>query len=281
MRAQRGGRAGFSMIEMVVVFAILATLVALVLPAIERSREAARRTQCANNLKQIGLALQNYITQREVLPPGVVDDAGPVRNAPEGLHIGWIIQILPYFEQWGVWMSLDTTASVYDPANAAGVGVRINTLRCPSDPRGGVFQGTGVSSYAGCHHDAEAPIDADNHGIFFLNSAVAPQDVPDGLSYTIFVGEKTTRPPDLGWMSGTAATLRNTGHPINAPGPEPSTSDPGFLLRVGGFGSFHPGGAHFLFGDGSVRFLSERVGSDLLRRLGHRADGDLIGGDEF
>ena len=76
--------------------------------------------------------------------------------------------------------------------------------------------GVGVSSYAACHHDVEAPIDVENHGVFYLNSSIRHEDIPDGSSYTIFVGEKRIASQDLGWLSGTRATLRNTGTPLNA-----------------------------------------------------------------
>jgi prepilin-type processing-associated H-X9-DG protein len=136
-----------------------------------------------------------------------------------------------------------------------------------------------VSSYAGCHHDVEAPIDADNHGVFFLNSRVGKEDVTDGLSATIFVGEKLLTPPDFGWMAGNRSTLRNTGAPINAglTAPVNWQAAPPDDAPVGGFGSRHRGGANFAFGDGSVRFLSQSIDREVYRRLGHRCDGELIG----
>ncbi len=131
-----------------------------------------------------------------------------------------------------------------------------------------------MSSYAGCHHDVEAPIDVKNHGVFFLNSRITRDDITDGTSFTIFFGEKKIQDDDLGWLSGTRATLRNTGAAINA-----TAGSQGDL--VGGFGSYHPGGGNFAFGDGRVRFISERIDPGVYRRLGHRSDGDLIGGDAF
>jgi prepilin-type processing-associated H-X9-DG protein len=137
------------------------------------------------------------------------------------------------------------------------------------------------------HHDVDQPIDADNHGIFFLNSAVHYDDIRDGSSHTIFCGERTSDlQQDLGWMSGTRSTLRNTGLPINAAirSQQRGLSSAGKLdapgaevaAIVGGFGSQHPGGAQFAFGDGHVQFLSETVTEDVYRLLGHRADGKLL-----
>ena len=144
------------------------------------------------------------------------------------------------------------------------------------------LRGDGVSSYAGCHNHVEAPIDVDNRGVLFLNSRVSKAEITDGTSFTIFVGEKTLKRPDSGWMSGTRATLRNTGTRLNAkraPGANGGVgADPNDhgALFVGGFSSAHPGGANFIFGDGSVRFITESINPAVYRLLGHRADGELI-----
>jgi prepilin-type processing-associated H-X9-DG protein len=159
---------------------------------------------------------------------------------------------------------------------------------------------TCLSHYAGCHHDSELPIDVDQHGVLFLNSGVRWRDITDGRACTIAVGEVTS---DLlrnaGWIAGTRATLRNTGLPIN----QPAITAPGmpadtaawtgnweltesqaeelrmpvvdYSRVVGGFGSVHLGGAHFLFADGSVRFLAANIDFDTYRQMGHRSDGEL------
>jgi prepilin-type processing-associated H-X9-DG protein len=133
------------------------------------------------------------------------------------------------------------------------------------------------TSYAGCHHELEAQIAADNHGLLFLNSAIRREDIRDGSAQTILVGERI-RESDLGWASGTSATLRNTGQGVNA-SPRPSrwaaTTPPPPIppTAVGGFSSYHPGGANFAFADGSVRFLKNSMSLQIYQRLGHRADG--------
>jgi prepilin-type processing-associated H-X9-DG protein len=266
-------RRAFSIIEVIVSMLIIVAMICLMLPAILAGRAAAGRVQCLNNMKQIILGVNNYETTHRVLPPGVVDDTRPVRNMPDGLHHGWIIQILPFMEQSGLATGINPNVSVYEPGNRGVAATRINSLMCPADKKTAALAGIGVSNYAGCHHDVEAPIDLDNHGVLYLNSRVRAADVLDGTSTTIFVGEKIIETGDLGWMSGTRATLRNTGSPINVPAPASALlSD----FYVGGFGSRHPGGANFCFGDGSVRFLSEKINSDVFRYLGNRDDGEPV-----
>ena len=268
--------AAFTLVELLVVIAIIGILVALLLPAVQAAREAARRTSCANNLVQICLALHHYDSAYEMLPSGVRDTTGPISSTPAGLHHSWIAQLLPYLEQTMAFNRIDQQVSVYAPAHSAIRNVELTLLRCPSDPR----LGPAHSNYAGCHHDVEAPIDVTNHGVLFLNSRIRFADITDGSSHTIFVGEKLDEAADLGWMSGTRATLRNTG---SAPGPPGATPPAGkaAALWVGGFGSRHPGIAGFALGDGSVRFISRGINASVLQQLGHRADGKLLDDSQY
>jgi prepilin-type N-terminal cleavage/methylation domain-containing protein/prepilin-type processing-associated H-X9-DG protein len=302
-------RGGFTLLELTMVVAVIGVLIALLLPAVQGAREAARRVQCENNLFQIGIALRNYETAHSVLPPGVINDTGPIRNKPEGYHMGWMAQLLPYLDENLTYRHIDFSVGAYHKKNQPVRTVSINVLCCRSAPERPV----GWNNYAGCHHDVEAPIDRDHHGVFFLNSRIRSKEIPDGLSHTIFVGEKLSDSRDLTWLSGTVATLRNTGTPPNktvvnenldeswelkaveqrdysfgrtSPGPaipqpvgdvqpilipdEPSQ------LVVGGFSSYHPGVVNFLFGDGNVRAISEAIDMGTYQQLGHRADGKLL-----
>jgi len=210
-------RNGFTLVELLVVIAIIGILIALLLPAIQAAREAARRATCLNNLSQLGVALQNYQAAHEVLPSGVVEPKGPIRNVPQGYHLGWLVQTLPYIEEEVTFKHVDLSVGVYHKNNDPVRGIPIALFQCPSYVGEVRLEDAGawVSNYAGCHHDVEAPIDEDNHGVLFLNSRIGSRDVTDGTTHTIFVGEKLGGSKDLGWMSGTRATLRNTGTPLN------------------------------------------------------------------
>jgi prepilin-type N-terminal cleavage/methylation domain-containing protein len=215
----------FTLVELIVVIAIIGVLVALLLPAIQAAREAARRMNCQNNLSQIIIATHSYEFTYGVYPPGTIDKKGPIVNLPQGYHHGWITRLLPYMEQENTFANVDFKVGVY---HANNVPVRLQTLRllrCPSDwtPRSAQ-----VSNYAGMHHDSEAPIDSSNNGVFLLNRRVDYRDVSDGSSNTIFFGEKYVDAGDLGWFSGTNATLRNAGSAINAGRPPRAPGRPQF-----------------------------------------------------
>lgn len=294
MRTRKRG--GFTLVELLVVVAIIGILISMMLPAIQAAREAARRLTCRNNLTNLGLALQNYQNAHEVLPPGVTDPKGPIRNVPRGLHVGWLVQVLPYIEEEVTFGHVDLAAGVYHPNNAPVRSISIALFICPS--YAGMSQledgAAWISNYAGCHHDVEAPIDEDNHGVLFLNSRISDKDVLDGTTHTIYVGEKLAEGTDLGWMSGTRATLRNTGAPLGmgsagfgiddavdplgeeeaaGPGQGPD-QDP--TLLVGGFGSDHSGVTNFLFGDGAIHSISNAIAPSVWQQLGHRCDGKLL-----
>jgi len=276
---------GFTLVELLVVIAIIGVLIALLLPAVQAAREAARRTTCLNNLSQLGLASHNFEFHFEALPAGVTSEEGPIRNEPKGQHVSWIVRLLPYMEQNALAREFNIDAGAYAPENMKVRTAQIRTLHCPSDPRIDVRDVTSPasSSYVGCHHDVEAPIDVDNHGLLFLNSHIRYSDIYDGSSATILCGEALIGKDNLGWVSGTRATLRNTSMiempaaylPVQAGAKAGEKNQPDSLF-VGGFGSYHPGGANMAFADGSVRFLSSQTEPDVLRQLGNRADGEIM-----
>lgn len=274
----------FTLVELLVVIAIIGILIALLLPAVQAAREAARRCSCVNNLSQVILAVQNYNMAHSVYPPGTINPEGPIANEAQGYHHDWVSQTLPYMEELSTFRHIDFSVGVYDESNATVRKVPLQLLLCPSSPASRSSDAAAFTTYAGCQGPAETPIDEDNQGVFFLNKAVAYKDVSDGSAHTIFIGEKVIDEADtLGWMSGTRATIRNAGTLINAEetgrnrgvvAQEPKPNRDKF--HVGGFSSFHPGGANFALGDGSVHFLSETIKPEVYAQLANRADGELM-----
>ncbi len=291
---------GFTLVELLVVIAIIGVLVALLLPAVQAAREAARRSSCQNNLRQVIIALHNYEFANEHFPAGVSNDIGPIKSVREGNHMNWIARILLQLDERPRFSRLDFSAGAYHEKNQYVSQKPIAVLQCPSDIDRGAY-----SNYAGVHHDVESPIDVDNHGVLFLKSRVTFSDIKDGSAYTLFVGEKNIDVnDDLGWLSGTRATLRNAGTLINGAlsnasgwggnfggyggysddesdeeSDEPKYSDPidpADPLAVGGFGSYHPGTAQFAFGDGSVQAVNESISAKTLQQMAHRADGEIV-----
>jgi prepilin-type N-terminal cleavage/methylation domain-containing protein len=296
-------RHGFTLVELLVVIAIIGVLVSLLLPAVQATREVARRSQCMSNIRQLIIALHSYEFAHEHFPAGVTNETGPVRNVPEGNHLSWIAQILPELEEGARYHNLDATKGAYHQRNNLVRQSIVPLLICPSDST----PLSPVSNYAGVHHHKEAPIDADNKGVLFLNSRITFDEIVDGSSYTIAVGEKLINgPEDLGWMSGTAATLRNPdkgvfiGGPPAGGGPlawdtpppwydrpedrEAGQGDANPFITVGGnpqtplavrgFGTYHPGYALFAFADGSVRGLSPPP--SIFWKLANRKDRTII-----
>lgn len=277
----------FTLVELLVVIAIIGILVALLLPAIQAAREAARRTSCANNITQLGLAAHNYEFNFETLPPGVTNPKGPIRNEPEGQHVSWIVKLLPYMEERTLFRKFDQDAGAYASVNALVRATPIQVMVCPSYPgEEKIKENTiAVSTYAACYHDVEAPIDVDNHGLMFLNSHVRFNEIYDGSSHTLLLGELLSAENSLGWVSGTRSTLRNTGK-IEVAKPQfaaPEQSDDeqtvnknvAESLVVGGFGSHHPGIIMTSFADGSTRAISENIDLTTWHQIGNRADGEI------
>ena len=286
---------GFTLVELLVVIAIIGILIGMLLPAVQAVREAARRTQCMNNIAQIGIALHDYEFAQEEFPAGVTNPTGPVTSDEVGIDVSFLVEILPHIEQMGIAIRFDKSLGAYAPANAAAREREISTYLCPSNYTSGQNEsGTaGISCYAGCHNGTEAPIAEDNNGILYLNSRTKFSDIIDGSSNTILVGEYNPEETSLGWASGTNATLRNPGDGIEAvvgyyssyngrgggfgAEEELEEENENEKLVVGGFGSHHTGGANFCFADGSVHFLSETIGQAVFENLGNRADLEMMG----
>lgn len=273
---RRARLCGFTLVELLVVIAIIGVLIGMSLPAMQNMRELSRRSNCEQNLVRLSLALSAYATRNGHYPIGTLAKSGPIKSAAAGYHHNWIAGLLPMLDAANVSKAIDDSVSVYDPANDKVRRLRLPTLLCPSasDLR------ENTTCYAGIHASTETPIDEDNDGVFRLNIPVSDGEITDGLGYTLFVGEKLSPfQEDLGWISGTRSSLRNTGHPINAErkrvrGPQ----DPANKVtstHVGGLASDHPGGVYLLLGSGEYQFRSASMDHQVLQQLASRADGGI------
>ena len=321
-RSSHGSRLrsrGFTLIELLVVIAIIAILIALLLPAVQQAREAARRTQCKNNLKQIGLALHNYADTFRSFPSGWIYNGVANREC-----WGWPALILPFVDQANLHTQLRVTqGSIADNLLStnwqpivAGLETPLTVYRCPSDTG---FQGNGrihadrhfgggvgfvahnflpgLSNYIGSNgHGPGRTGFEENSGVFYGGSAISFRDITDGTSNTFAVGERDT----LLCRSGSWPGVRNgngggSRGVFNLVAQARAKMNESVLLWSHdpegcgqGWSSLHTGGAHFLFCDGSVRFISQNIhffhtrtnwdgngdpGNGVYQRLISRSDG--------
>jgi len=283
-----GRKRGFTLIELLVVIAIIAILIGLLLPAVQKVREAAARMKCSNNLKQIGLALHNYHDTYHQFPSGFYASYYPNPTLDPSLtfltYTGWQLQLLPFLEQQSLYKNsytwLQANPGNTDNNNYQACGYFSTIFYCPSNirPKTLVYSGVTyeITSYMGCTgttsgYNWSAP-SAD--GILYVNSAVKFTDIIDGTSNTIAVGERpSVGDTYFGWgfaPYGTGAGDGDTvigsndsqlaamvGDLTTNVGLRPERASPGAVNEwdVAHFWSFHTGGANFLYGDGSVHFL--------------------------
>ena len=301
---------GFTLIELLVVIAIIAILIALLLPAVQQAREAARRSTCKNSLKQIGLALHNYHDTHGVFPPGYVLNwdwtASPIVRLNS---IGWSAFILPFVDQANLYNDLEGNTNGWVDGWVGGAntvpGTPLPVYVCPSDPQKTVLNNFGTnakSNYVASvgatqlwrvdGWDGNTPpgqaTGEKGPGMFWANSKLRIKDVKDGTSNTILVCERSGRDPDHNktdagiWVGirpaeGSRGCLARVPSHGGTTGSDGVDSLPNGLNINSASGSAHEGGAHYLLGDGAVRFISENIDIDLFANLGDREDNNVIG----
>jgi prepilin-type N-terminal cleavage/methylation domain-containing protein/prepilin-type processing-associated H-X9-DG protein len=290
-RATRSSHAGFTLIELLVVIAIIAVLIALLLPAVQSAREAARRSQCVNNLKQLGLAALNYESANSTLPPGGF--TRPAAWPGSTWNFGAFPSILPYMEQPAVFNAVNFDWNVFAGANVTIAGIGISTLWCPSDasvwsmlpadlakypgaPPGNWNQA--YSSYGGIVGAWSLRLNVDNttfalrranqNGVIYAHSSTRLAEISDGTSNTMMFGEHLHGVFDAAgqaqyhaWNSGFwTDTMIDGYYPINASHKLLKLSDPTSRDYIAmSLESDHPGGANVALCDGSVRFLKDSI----------------------
>ncbi|MCG8653655.1 MAG: DUF1559 domain-containing protein [Pirellulales bacterium] len=210
-------RAGFTLVECLAVIAIIGVLVGLLLPAVQSARESARAISCKNNLIQVHLAVQGYHSAFDVFPAGTVTQRLPARLYPDGKDHSWMVQIRPFLdggfalaEKWS------PAHSSYHPRNWPLVGLGSDAFYCPSSP---ILHSDDrpAHCYAGVHDGRDEPIDANSRGFFVANRFLRSQDVADGMSHTLQVGEILPRYVETSfrWVAGNQSTLRTTSPNID------------------------------------------------------------------
>lgn len=305
-------RSGFTLVELLVVIAIIGILVGLLLPAVQAAREAARRMQCQNSLKQIGLAMHNYESSFKKFPASFYrywphSTATPTAGTPGW---GWGVMILPFVEQGNLYNQLNVSTQALDgtPAIKALAQTPLSVYRCASDPGPALNPNRGnyaTSSYIavfGALYDQAAPSAGalvygsranEGTGMFSANSGVRFGDISDGTSNTVMVGERCLGPN--GVRSGTGVLRDYTGG-IWAGIPKDATSNVNNHVSLCGekagvdarfrkinsrdsnnsLASTHTGGCQFVFADGSIQFISENADNIFIDRIADRADGGVV-----
>jgi len=288
---------GFTLIELLVVIAIIAILIALLVPAVQKVREAAVRTQCINNLKNLGLAIHNYHDARKVLPPARIHIDG---------QASWAVLILPYIEQGALYETFDLAKTIYQQTTFKK-DAQVPIFYCPSRRSAPQlsktnFRGEGVGSlgdYAVCLGDdqpnRESPTLATGALVTANNFAVVGgkatwksmtklTSIQDGVSNTIFLGEKHVRLSAWGndsdgdntiWNPDLTETVGRICGPPDYILARDANDNSGSPREK--FGSYHSGIVHFAMGDGVVRPLRTNMDLATLRNLANRNDGKTIG----
>ncbi len=312
--SKRHTHKAFTLVELLVVIAIIGILVALLLPAIQAAREAARRADCTNNLKQFGLALHNYHSTYKRLPAGSVRSFGPGVDSWSTSMISWIARVLPYCEQDAIAEDIDWERWVGSggPRNSEIRRIELSLCRCPSDRKLTPTSGYAPTNYVVCVGNSDQTIDSYD-GVFGINSFTAIADILDGTSTTLALSECKINDPWVkryeGDTAGYQACQFGTAPPIS--------SNVSIGSQCRGFSWFfaqrncawsfstrfgpndrlihnhecenwtttgvfaarsrHPGGVNVAMADGSTDFVAEDIDYRTWQALGTRAGQEVVG----
>lgn len=297
---KRFSRHGFTLVELLVVIAITGILVGLLLPAVQSAREVARRMQCSNNLKQIGLAMHNYESSYRTFPPGSIYSN----------FISGFASILPHLDQSNTYSSYDFSLYYTHPYNREVSQQKIATFVCPSvdfhrevpskivSTSGSPLEVGSGSTYL--LHEGTGDYMTNHDGMFgalwgtigsttYASKTVKFREITDGTSTTLAVGETTYDFKDYLWSSSTPGGLAGTqrwgtarwivGYPRLAMGSTKYPLNVHVTPNLGGYTSMHPNGLQFLYADGSVRFMGNSTPRDILNALSTRSSGEVISHD--
>src|SRR3954470_5863398 len=290
-------RRAFTLVEILVVIAIIGLLVALLFPAVQSSREASRRLQCTNNLKQIGLAFLNFESSHRVFPPGYVSQFDASGN-DTGPGWGWAAMILPQMDESPIYNVIHFDLPIEHPMNGVRVASIPNYL-CPTEdfrhvwqakrPDGSPICEVAESNYVAMFGTTEPGVDGD--GMFFRNSKIKMSDISDGTSKTIAAGERTHQLGRATWVgSVTQAVLfpeddNSQSQAVPETGAGMTLGHAGEGIGPGGTGGdvnqfygLHGQGANFVFADGHVSFLLTSMDYDTYLALATRAGDEPISG---
>ena len=290
-------RRAFTLIELLVVIAIIAVLIALLLPAVQQAREAARRSQCKNNLKQLGIAMHNYHDTFGTFPMGVFN----YQSVPTDNRLCFFQSILPYVDQAPMsnLVNFNTGSYVSFVATNSLIFTKVPVFMCPTDPNGGNL---GSLPQPRGFHANYLPVQGStaftspyaSNGMFFTISSVRIRDITDGTTNTAMMAELLNSPDDATvyqrrgqvWESYDGNTLISTLYPPNTTitdviptgckdsqrAPCTTSGNPVLSAR-----SMHTGGAHTVLADGSVKFVSNNINTLIWNYAGARADGNVLG----